>query len=153
MRKYCKPWVFGLVAGVLFVGIEALFRFYPPQAYVFCLTCHTRDFINRILNTAAGSSFMVSGIGAKVFTFTSPAVIAGAFFAAVIKKERKILKAQKPWLFFFIGFCIMIIGILIFGCPTRLLLRAGYGDVYAIAAVAAMFAGIWTGTVIQRKRA
>ena len=92
---------------------------------------------------------MVSEVGTKVFTFTSPAVIAGAFISAKNKQERRIKKAENPWLFFTIGFCIMIIGILIFGCPTRLILRSGYGDVYAIAAVAAMFTGIWVGIKVK----
>ncbi len=151
-KNYFKPWMFGIAAGAVFVGAELVFSIYPPSAYAFCLTCHTRDMLNRIINFAAGTRFESSYAGARVFFVTSPALLLGAFFAARIHKERTPLKADRPLRFFFFGFIIMIIGIVIFGCPTRLILRSGYGDVYAIGAVLAMAFGIWAGTMILKRR-
>ena len=46
----------------------------------------------------------------------------------------------------------MVIGIVIFGCPTRIVLRAGYGEVYGIVALAGMFVGIAAATVLMKLR-
>jgi hypothetical protein len=153
MKRYVPPWVFGIAAGVLFVGAEVFLSVYPPSAYAFCLTCHTRDLLNRIVNALFGTNYQVSFISTRILFLSSPAILLGAFAAARINGERKVLKADKPLRFFVFGFIVMVIGILIFGCPTRLILRSGYGDVYAAAGVAAMFAGIACGTLIIKRRA
>jgi len=150
-KKYFPPWLFGIIAGVLFVGVEALLDVYPPSAYAFCLSCHTRDIINKVVNFVFRTNYQVSFPAKRILFLTSPMVLAGAFFAARIHRERKILKADKPLRFFLMGFVIMVIGILIFGCPTRLVLRSGYGDIYAIAGVAAMIGGIAVGTLLIRR--
>jgi hypothetical protein len=51
-----------------------------------------------------------------------------------------------------LGFLMMTIGIVIFGCPTRIVLRAGYGEVYGIVALFGMAAGIAVATVLLRLR-
>jgi hypothetical protein len=153
MKRYVPPWAFGIAAGVLFVGAEVLLSVYPPSAYAFCLTCHTRDLLNRIVNALFGTNYQVSFISTRILFLSSPAILIGAFAAARINGERKVLKADKPLRFFVFGCVMMIIGIIIFGCPTRLILRSGYGDVYAAAGVAAMFAGIACGTLIVKRRA
>ena len=153
MRKYFPPWLFGIIAGALFVGAEVLLSIYPPSAYSFCLTCHTRDILNRIINALFRTNYQVSFISSRILFLSSPAILAGAFAAAKIKGERTVLPADKPLRFFAYGFIIMIIGIVIFGCPTRLILRSGYGDIYAIAGVAAMFVGIACGTILLKRAA
>ena len=151
-QAYLKPWIFGIIAGSLFVLVEVVFSFYPPGAYVFCLSCHTRDLINTLSNWFFQAGFQVAAVGKQALMLTSPAVLAGAFIAVFVFKERRLQKAEKPLLFFILGFSIMIIGILIFGCPTRLLLRSGYGDLYGIGAVLAMLGGIAAGTALLRWR-
>lgn len=153
MKKYFSPWMFGILAGALFVGAEVLLSVYPPSAYAFCLTCHTRDLVNRIVNAVFSTNFQVSVISRRILFLTSPAIFIGAFAAARMHSERRILKADKPVRFLLYGFVIMIIGILIFGCPTRLILRSGYGDLYAIAGVIAMVVGIVCGTLVMKLRA
>lgn len=152
-KKYFPPWVFGIIAGCLFVAVEALLSVYPPSAYGFCLTCHTRDLLNRILNGLFQTNYQVSFVGRRILFLTSPAILLGAFIAVRIHREGQAVKADKPVRFFLYGFLIMIIGILIFGCPTRLILRSGYGDVYAVAGVLAMIAGIAAGTFIMKRHA
>lgn len=147
-QTYLKPWIFGIIAGTLFVLVEVIFSFYPPGAYAFCLSCHTRDLINTLSNWFFQTGFQVAAVGKQALMLTSPAVLLGAFLAAYFFRERRLQKAERPLLFFVLGFSIMIIGILIFGCPTRLLLRSGYGDLYGIAAVLAMLGGIFAGTAL-----
>jgi len=151
-RRRVKPWLFGVLAGIIFVGMEAFFSFYPPAAYGFCLSCHTRDLINTIVNSVAGTSWGTSVLSSRSLMLTSPAVLAGAFFGAFLFRDRKIKKAETPVVSFIYGFCVMTFGILIFGCPTRLLLRAGYGDVYAVFGVIAMYVGVLAATAAMRAR-
>jgi hypothetical protein len=84
---------------------------------------------------------------------TSPAVILGAFLSSRLFKEHRRQKSKRPILFFVYGFVTMITGLVIFGCPTRIVIRSGYGDLYGIAALIGMFAGIWGGTLLVKKRA
>jgi len=44
----------------------------------------------------------------------------------------------------------MTTGLVIFGCPTRILLRAGYGELYGLVALAGMAAGITASTLLVR---
>ena len=152
-HTYLKPWIFGIIAGTIFVLVEVIFNIFPPSAYVFCLSCHTRDLINTFSNWVFQVGWQVSAVGGRALMLTSPAVLLGAVFAARIYRERQVQKAEAPIRFFALGFAIMIVGILIFGCPTRLLLRSGYGDIYGIGAVLAMLGGITAGTALLRWRA
>jgi hypothetical protein len=141
MKKYLKPWIFGITAGTIVVGAEVLFNIFPPSAYAFCLACHVRDFVNSIINFLSGTHFEISEIAGKALMLTSPAVILGAFIGAKISGEYRFQKPQRPVLSFILGFSIMVIGILIFGCPTRIIIRAGYGEFYGIIAMTGLILG------------
>jgi hypothetical protein len=147
---YLKPWLFGVICGTLFVLLEVCFSFYPPSAYAFCLTCHTRDLVNSLMNLLTGAHYQTAYLARRVLMVTSPALLIGAFIAARVTGEHSLRKSSHPLFFFAAGFFIMIVGIVIFGCPTRLLIRAGYGDLYGIIAVGGMCIGIWIATGILR---
>jgi len=154
MRKkaFVKPWVFGIAAGSIFVLAEAVFPISPPSAYAFCLSCHVRDLVNTVLNAAFSARYQVTEVAERALLLTSPGVLLGAFIAARLHGEHKARKADRAILSAVVGFLVMIIGILIFGCPTRIVLRAGYGEFYGIAALAGMFAGIAASTILMRLR-
>jgi hypothetical protein len=151
-KKYLKPWLFGIIAGVMVVCAEAFLRVYPPAAYAFCLTCHTRDLVNSFLNAVFHTQYPTAVIARRMIMLTSPAVMLGAFVAARVSGEYTTQKSTRPLFYFLFGFFVMIAGIIIFGCPTRIVVRSGYGDVYGLIALAGMFIGIWNGTVIMRSQ-
>jgi hypothetical protein len=151
-RRYVKPWVFGVAAGTMFVSAEAFLNVYPPAAYSFCLSCHTRDLVNAVLNFLFSAGFQTSAVSHRALMVSSPAVLAGAYLAARLHGERGPRGAERPLYRFAIGFSVMVCGIVIFGCPTRLTVRAAYGDVYGLLAVAGMFFGVWCGTAAMRSR-
>lgn len=154
MRKwYIKPWLFGLVAGSMIVLFEAFMNFYPPSAYAFCLTCHARDLFNTVVNMIFRTDLEVTFIANRALIITPPAVIAGALSACLIFRECRRIKAEKPVLSFLYGFIVMSVAILIFGCPTRIAVRVGYGDLYGIFALIGIFTGIYSGTLIIRHKA
>ena len=86
-KRYLKPWIFGIIAGIIFVSAEAVLNFYPPSAYTFCLSCHTRDLVNTVVNTLFEAHFQTAAISGRVLMVTSPAVIFGAFLSANISNE------------------------------------------------------------------
>ena len=151
-RGYVKPWIFGIIAGAMVVLAEAFAGLYPPAAYSFCLTCHTRDLVNTLVNGLFGTHFQTTVISRRVLMLSSPAVLIGAFAAAASNGEFNRQKSSAPFLFFFYGALIMCIGILIFGCPTRIVIRTGYGDLFGIAALTGMTGGIWLATLLIRRR-
>jgi len=150
-KGYLKPWLFGIIAGSMVVSFEALFNFYPPSAYSFCLTCHTRDLVNQTVNLIFRTNFQTAPISHRAVEATSFFVILGAFIAARRYREYRLQKSNRPLLFFAAGFVVMILGILIFGCPTRIAVRVGYGDLYGIIAFVGMVFGVWIGTILLRR--
>jgi hypothetical protein len=149
-RTYLKPWIFGIAAGAVVVLAEAFGGLYPPAAYSFCLTCHTRDLVNSLVNSLFGTSFQTTLLAHRMLMVTSPSVLVGAFIGARLHGEYNKLRSGSPSRFFLFGFIVMTAGILIFGCPTRIAIRTGYGDLYGIAAFAGMLLGIFTATVALR---
>ncbi len=151
-KRYLKPWIFGIAAGSMIVLAEAFAGLYPPAAYSFCLTCHTRDLVNTVMNGAFGLHFQTTMLARRILMLTSPSVLLGAFIAVRRYGEYRKQKSTRPLSFFAYGFVIMIAGIVIFGCPTRIAIRTGYGDVFGIAALSGMVFGIWIGTLFIRRR-
>ena len=151
-KRYLKPWIFGIAAGSMIVLAEAFAGLYPPAAYSFCLTCHTRDLVNTVMNGAFGLHFQTTMLARRTLMLTSPSVLLGAFIAVHRYREYRKQKSTRPLLFFAYGFVIMIAGIVIFGCPTRIAIRTGYGDVFGMAALSGMVFGIWIGTLFIRRR-
>jgi hypothetical protein len=149
-KGYLKPWIFGVIAGALIVFGEIIFKIYPPSAFAFCLTCHARDLVNTIVNSVFGTHFEVTKIAEKALLITPVGVLAGSFLSAFFSAEVKLKKPEQPIVNFIIGFIVMIIGIIIFGCPTRIIVRAGYGEFYGIIALLALFLGIFCGTILMK---
>jgi len=151
-KLYVKPWIFGVAAGCLFVLADAVFPLSPPSAYAFCLSCHVRDLVNTVVNAVIHSRFQVTEVAGRALMLTSPGVLLGAFIAARVYGEARPRKADRPLLLAGLGFLVMTVGIVIFGCPTRIVLRAGYGEIYGIVALAGMFAGIAVTTLLIKLR-
>jgi hypothetical protein len=149
-RRTLKPWLFGVIAGSLFVAVEALAGVYPPSAYGFCLTCHARDLVGTVINALFGTNLQTAVVARRMLMITSPAVLLGAWLAARRSGEHRVLRSDRPVSFFALGFAVMTTGLVIFGCPTRIVLRAGYGEWYGLVALAGMFGGIAGGTFLVR---
>ena len=149
-RRTLKPWLFGVIAGSLFVSLEALAGVYPPSAYGFCLTCHARDLTATLVNALFGTNFQAAVVARRMLMITSPAVLLGAWLAARRSGERRTLPSDRPLGFFALGFAVMTTGLVIFGCPTRIVLRAGYGEWYGLVALAGMAGGITGATLLIR---
>lgn len=149
-QKYLKPWIFGVTLGLIIVLSEVLLRIHPPSAYVFCLAGHTRDLVNTIINHIADTRYPQTFLSRKFLLLTSPAVFFGAWLAARFHNERANQPARQKTGSFLRGFMVMLIGIAIFGCPVRIVVRAGYGDWYGVAALCGLGIGITIATLYMR---
>jgi len=80
-----------------------------------------------------------------------PGFVIGAVLSAVAAREFRPRSSSAPMLKFFAGL-FLIVGCAIFiGCPIKLLLRLTAGDLTAVAGMAGLAAGVWTGlTVLDR---
>ena len=146
-----KPWFLGVVIGFMAAFLQALLASGGgPEAYGFCVACHTRDLVDDIYNQATGSSLVVAPMSANGATavLTMVGVMIGAFIAAKVYKEFKIKKGSvKEYIWYFIGGILVLnFALLLGGCPYRAALRFAYGDLVALIGIIAMAAGVFVGT-------
>lgn len=138
-----RKWV--LVISGIIIGSLALilgFNGNPPNMGV-CVACFIRD--------SAGSMGLhnvptVQYLRPEIFGF-----ILGSFAAALIFKEFQPKAGSAPVIRFTLGF-LMMAGCLVFlGCPLRMVLRIGAGDLNAVIGLVGLVVGIAAGTVFLKK--
>lgn len=71
----------------------------------------------------------------------------GAFIISLIKKEFKPRGGSSPMLRFVLGMFVMVGALMFLGCPLRMMLRIGGGDLNAIVGLVGFAAGIGAGVV------
>jgi YedE family putative selenium metabolism protein len=125
----------GLIIGLLALLLVRAGN--PPNMGV-CIACFLRD--------------TVGGLGlhqAKVVQYIRPeilGIVLGASGVALGVKEFRATGGSAPIVRFILGF-LMMIGMLIFlGCPLRVALRLGAGDLNALVGFLGLFAGVGAGT-------
>ena len=130
----------GLVVGALSVVLVA---FGNPKNMGFCIACFLRD--------------MAGGLGlhrAEAVQYIRPEIIGlvlGALVASLIGKEFSVKGGSAPLIRFVLGFCVMVGALMFLGCPLRMILRIGGGDLNAIVGLAGFAAGILAGVFTLNK--
>ena len=156
-----SPIFLGVLIGFLAAVSQALlFSAGGPEAYGFCVACHTRDLINDIINLSAGNPDPpIVGLAplsknAVFAVLTVVGVMIGSFVAAKTNKEFKIKTSTNGtyFLYFLGGVVVLILALLLGGCPYRAALRFGYGDIVALIGILAMTLGVFVGVKIILKR-
>lgn len=154
IKKWIRNPIFlGIVIGFLAAISQALFLSAGgPEAYGFCVACHTRDLINDIVNSLFGTELGVAPISQKAIlpSLSIIGVMIGAFIAAKSNKEFKVKKGNwKSYLFYFVGgILVLVFALLVGGCPYRNALRMAYGDLVALIGILAMVLGVFVGVKI-----
>jgi len=141
---------FGVVTAACAVLSQVKFSFSPPPAYGVCMVCHARDMVNTLLNRmepAWWDQAIVSSVALKGLIVTTLGVLLGAFIAAVISGEFKLRFVENVPKAAICGFIVITAGLIISGCPMRLLLRTAYGDWGAAASVVTLVLGVFLGTL------
>ena len=141
---------FGIITAACAVLAQVKFSFQPPPAYGVCMVCHARDLINTLLNRLDPvwwDQAVVSSVALKGLVLTTVGVLFGAFLAAVISGEFKLRVVENIPKAAICGFFVITAGLIISGCPMRLLLRTAYGDTGAALSVVTLILGIFLGTL------
>lgn len=129
-----------LLTGVV-IGLAALIltQCGNPANMGFCIACFLRDI--------AGALKLHS---AEIVQYVRPeivGIIAGACGAAMIKKEWKAVGGSSPFTRFVLAVCVMIGALVFLGCPLRMVIRIGGGDLNAVVGLVGFIAGIFVGTI------
>ena len=114
----------------------------PPNMGI-CAACFIRDLSGALgLHSAANVRYIrpeVSGF------------ILGAFILSFLRREWKSQGNQAALSHFFIAFFVMIGALVFLGCPLRLMLRLGGGDLNALVGLFGFAAGIGAGSIFVRR--
>ncbi len=150
-HRHISPVIFGIVMGLLAVGYQVLLRFEPPPAYAICTTCHSRDLIAWIVGHLAGISWDVAPVAMSVPLLTPVGLLIGAFIAAWSHGEIRPVSLGRHWHGLIWGLVVMNVGLMLLGCPTRLVLLSAYGDQLAWSALIGLGIGVGIGTFLLRR--
>ena len=148
-----NPLYVGLAIGILAAFVQVLLiSAGGPEAYGFCVACHTRDVVNDGVNAVAGTKLALAAISQNAIlpVMTVIGVLIGAFVSAKYYTEFKTkMGSTKSYVWYLLGgILFMIFALFMGGCPYRIGLRVGYGDVVALIGLVAIVAGIFVGIKI-----
>jgi len=131
--------VVGLVIGI---GASVLQQYGNPPNMGICIACFQRDIAGAVgLHRAAAVQYLRPEI---------PALVLGAFIAAMLFGEFKPRGGSAPMARFMLGVFAMIGALVFLGCTWRALLRLGGGDGNAVTGIAGAFVGIAAGSFLLR---
>lgn len=135
---------FVIVAGAA-VGIAALVLTLlgNPANMGFCIACFERDIAGAVgLHSAAKVQYLRPEIIGLVL---------GAFIMAAVSKEFRAKTGSAPATRFILGAFVMIGALVFLGCPLRMVLRLGGGDLNAVVGLAGFAIGIALGVLFLNR--
>lgn len=134
MNKHLMVVLTGVLTGL---AALVLVKAGNPGNMGFCIACFLRDIAGALkLHNAAVVQYMRPEV---------IGLIIGAFVLAVFKKEFKPRGGSAPFTRFTLGFFVMIGALVFLGCPLRMFLRLGAGDLNAVFGLAGFVIGIGIG--------
>ncbi|MEG1547411.1 MAG: YedE family putative selenium transporter [Clostridia bacterium] len=140
MKKYWMIIVTGVVVGACAVALSALGN--PPNMG-FCIACFLRDI--------AGACKLHSAAAVQYVRPEIVGLVLGAFAMAVIKKEWRPSGGSSPMTRFLLGMVVMVGALVFLGCPLRMAIRIGGGDLNAVVGLVGFVAGILVGVLVLNK--
>jgi len=130
----------GAVIGLLAVVLVFLGN---PGNMGACIACFLRD--------AAGALGLHRAAAVQYIRPEVIGIVLGAFLMAVGKKEFSTKGGSSPLIRFVLGFLVMIGALMFLGCPLRMILRLGGGDMNALFGLVGFAAGIAVGIIFLNK--
>lgn len=132
--------VTGVLVGAAAVALSALGN--PPNMG-FCIACFIRDIAGALkLHTAAPVMYFRPEI---------VGLVAGSLIMSLATREFKAKAGSSPAIRFVIGAFVMIGALVFLGCPLRMVIRMGGGDLNAFVGLAGFFIGILIGVFFLKK--
>lgn len=145
------PAFLGITIGLLAALDQALLiSAGGPEAYGFCVACHTRDLTNAITNAFIETSLGIAPFSATTPVLTIIGVLIGGYIAAKRKKEFRLKKGSllSYTLYFLGGIAVINFALLVGACPYRLALRFAYGDLIALIGIISIAGGVAVGVAL-----
>lgn len=130
----------GAVIGLIAVALVVLGN---PKNMGFCIACFLRDI--------AGSTKLHTAPIVQYFRPEIVGLVIGAMAMALIGKEFSPKGGSAPVTRFFLGAFVMIGALVFLGCPLRMVLRIGGGDLNAVVGLVGFAAGILVGIFFLNK--
>lgn len=140
MKKSGLVAITGVIVGAIAV---ALVFFGNPVNMGFCIACFLRD--------TAGA---IGLHRAEIVQYIRPEIIGlvlGAMAMAIAGKEFVPRGGSSPLTRFVLAICVMVGALVFLGCPLRMMLRIGGGDLNAIVGLAGFVVGIGIGIFCLNK--
>lgn len=144
MKRWFKQNWLLLLTGLL-VGAAALLlaRLGNPKNMGFCIACFERDI--------AGALGLHGAEAVQYFRPEIVGIVLGALLAALIFREFKGKSGSSPFLRLILGMLVMIGALVFLGCPLRMVIRIGGGDLNALVGLGGFIVGILVGVVFLKK--
>ena len=138
-----STWLIALAGVVVGIAALVLTQLGNPANMGFCIACFERDIAGAVgLHSAAKVQYLRPEIIGLVL---------GAFMMSVATKEFRAKAGSSPATRFVLGAFVMIGALVFLGCPLRMVIRLGGGDVNAVAGLAGFIIGILIGIVFLKK--
>jgi len=142
--------VYGIVAATGAIIVGQWLGVSPPAAYGLCSACHGRDLADWTLNHVEGKHLFVTAAGAGWPLLTVVGLVAGSFLAARRNGEFGSINIGGNVRQFGYGAVVMCAALFVGGCPTRIIIRTGFGDLAGLLALGGVAAGIVGATLSMR---
>ena len=140
LREYGPILLTGVVVGIAALVLTAAGN---PKNMGFCIACFERDIAGALgLHSAAKVQYIRPEI---------IGIVLGSLAAALTAKEFRAKAGSSPACRFLLGLFVMIGALVFLGCPLRMVIRLGGGDLTAVAGLLGFLAGILVGIVCLRK--
>ena len=140
IRHYGLIILAGIVVGAAALILTAAGN---PKNMGFCIACFERDIAGALSLHGAGK---VQYLRPEI-----PGIVLGAMLSALVFREFKGRAGSSPASRFVVGLFVMIGALAFLGCPLRMVIRLGGGDLTASAGLLGFLAGILMGIVFLKK--
>lgn len=147
-----SPIFFGIAVALAAVGVQLAFKDDIPLAYGICTVCHARDLFSWIVNHVVKFQMDSPDLASQALVLTPVGLVAGSFVASRRNREFKVGHQSNPFLMFLCGALVSMSGLGIMSCPTRIILRTGFGDTLGLLAAAGLFGGIGLAVFVMKRR-
>jgi hypothetical protein len=146
-----SPIFYGIVVAAVAAIAGEWLDVSPPAAYGLCSACHGRDLADWILNHTEGTKLFIAQAGTSWPLLTVVGVVIGSLVASKRNGEFGAINLGGNMRQFLYGAGAMCAALFVGGCPTRLIIRTGYGDLAGLFAVCGVAAGVILATVTMRR--
>jgi hypothetical protein len=145
-----SPIFYGIVAAVAAAVAGQWGGVSPPAAYGLCSACHGRDLADWVLNRTEHAGLFVTAAGAAWPILTVVGLVFGSYLAARRNSEFASINLGGNARQFVFGAVVMCAALFVGGCPTRIIIRTGYGDLAGALALGGVATGVVLATLSLR---